>query len=106
MDEKVTYSCHYCGRSLVPGERYTLECSCRSCHLSFDRTGNLTSYKCDIYEDGKLITVSRYRYDRYTHFNGKGINLTSNLDIPLTFENGMPQVEKLYHKVKKLVIFS
>lgn len=103
--KKIIYACHYCGKSLIAGERYTLECSCRLCNLSFDKAGNLVSYKCDIYEDGKLITVTKHKFDRYTYFQGRGINLINNLDIPLTFENGVPQVEKMYHKMKKLVIF-
>jgi hypothetical protein len=101
-----TYCCHFCGKDLVPGERYTLECSCGSCHLSFDRVGELISYKCDIYEDGKLITISRHKFDKSPYCQGRGLYWNSGIDVPLIFEDGMPQVEKLYHKMKKLVIFS
>jgi len=108
------YKCHYCGKLLVPGVSYTLECSCGNCNLGFDRTGKVDHFKIVLFEKGKDIFLVKDRHsESMTYGFGKGFfkpfmdKVVMQVAVTLQFdEEGTPQVYKLWEKLNKLIVFS
>ncbi len=107
-DITMIYKCHWCELPLKPGINSTLECSCGHCSISFHSNGNVSSYKFHIFEDNKNYLIESYHGKDIRLYQKNKYNVVRLLDIEsnLEFENGIPQVYKLFNKMKNLLLFS
>ena len=119
------YFCNFCGEQLRPGYSYTVECECKNCYLFFSKDG-LVGYRFYFFEDGVDWCILKKPSEKDTFlFNrpngtswkvGKAHPEYDNyglIDKPLIsgkfnliFDNGVPQVYKLFEKMKNLIVFS
>lgn len=108
------YKCHYCGKLLVPGGYYTLECECGNCSIGFDKNGKPDNFKLALFEKGKDILFMKDRFsDKITYGIGHGFSqprldkVVMQVEVELQFdEEGTPLVYTLWEKLNKLIIFS
>lgn len=119
------YFCHYCGNQLRPGYNYTVECNCRNCYLFFNKDG-LAAYRFYFFEGGSDWCILKKPSDKNSFLFEKHRNSFGRYDgdphqeyVPyadenamvkgnftILFDNGVPQVYKLFEKMKNLVVFS
>jgi hypothetical protein len=109
--------CHWCGEPLKNGANYSLECECGSCSISFNRKGIPTAYLFKLFEQGKDYCIYKSSYSKETCLaiaNGKilfenkpwSLKNLIMVQTDLQFENGMPQVYRLFEKLKTYIVFS
>lgn len=105
------YKCHYCGEILSNGYHYSLECfNCENCKIAFDKNGEITFYHFKFFEDGKDYVMSKLKGSSRVYLidNTRFLKRKYLIDVisQLQIEDGMPQVYKLFEKLKKYILFS
>jgi Zn-finger nucleic acid-binding protein len=107
MDEPVKYKCHWCEFELKSGQRYTLECAnCGYCGISFNAAGDLTHYILFVRDERQQYTLCKRKYsDTIDLFDRQGYRIFS-LKASIQFTDGMPQADKMFEKMKTLLLFS
>lgn len=107
--------CHWCGQPLSNGFRYSLECTFdECCKLSFNKEGLVSAFEVCFIGDRKEYKIRGGKFGIDLSVKGKRgyfypVYFLSEKQIPgviLDITEGLPQVEKLFNKLKTYVIFS
>lgn len=116
--EIIKFKCHWCEEILKNGEIYSLECkNCDSCKIKFDRSGKVVSFIFDVIENGKIYQLDKPLSSRYApknirqqvnlYIKKNGYNLILfQAEANLEFKDGIPQVQKMFNKLKIYNTFS
>lgn len=95
--------CHLCLRPLINGKYFSLECGyCFGCKLTFNKQGDPVWYYLESSYGGYEI-IKHPKSQTQIRLRNK---ILATLDIDLTIENDIPQVDKLINRVKSLFIFT
>ncbi len=111
----MSIKCHWCGQSLSNGFKYSLECAFdECCKLSFNKEGFVSAFEVLFIGDRKEYKIRGGKFGIDLSVKGKRgyfypVYFLSDKQMPsviLEIVEGVPQVEKLFNKLKTYVVFS
>lgn len=111
----MSIKCHWCGKPLSNGTRYSLECNFdECCKLSFDKEGKVSSFEVAFVIERKEYKMRGGKFGVDLSIKGKRgyfypVYFLSDKQAPgviLEVTEEMPQVEKLFNKLRTYLVFS